>query len=52
MSAIFVLKKNRKKNHKFFVYVKGRYFGMCDPTDMTVGMYCETSVGFLKGTVS
>ena len=52
MSAIFVLKKSRKKNHKFFVYVKGRYFMMCDPTDMNVGMYCETSVGFLKGTVS
>ena len=49
MSAIFVLKKSRKKNHKFFVYVKGRYFMMCDPTDMNVGMY---SVGFLKGTVS
>ena len=42
MSAAFILKKEQpKKNNKFFIFLKGRYFVMGGPIDM----------GFLKSVV-
>ena len=36
MSAISILKKEAPKKHKFFMFLRGRYFAMGDPTDMNV----------------
>ena len=33
------------------MYLKGRYFVMGGPIDMNVGVFWETSVGFLKSAV-
>ena len=44
-------KKNRQKKHKFFIFLKGSYFVMSDHIDMKVGVFWETSVGFLKSVV-
>ena len=48
MSAIFILKKESPKKHKFFIFLKGRYFGLGGPVDMNLGMFWKTFVGFLK----
>ena len=39
MSAIFILKKNPPKKHKFFISLKDSYFVMGDPIDMHVSMF-------------
>ena len=52
MSAIFILKKQLPKKHKFFVFWKGHYFLMEGSIDIDVGVFWETSVGFLKIVVS
>ena len=39
MSAIFILKKEPPKKHKFFILLKGRYFVMSGPNDMNVGLF-------------
>ena len=36
MSAIFMLKKEPPKKHKFFIYLKVCYFVMGAPIDMNV----------------
>ena len=36
MSAIFILKKEPPKKHKFFMFLRGRYFVMGGPIDMNV----------------
>ena len=40
--------KRRQKTHKFFIFLKGHYFVMGGPINMNVGLFWETSVGFLK----
>ena len=39
MSAIFILKKEPPKKHKFFIFLKGCYFVMGGPINMTVGVF-------------
>ena len=42
MSAIFILKKEpnkQPKKHKFFIFLKGRYFVVGGPIDMNVGVF-------------
>ena len=39
MSAIFVLKKEPPKKHKFFVFLKDSYFVMGGPIDMNAGLF-------------
>ena len=39
MSTIFFWKRNRQKNHKFFIFVKGRYFVMGGPIDMILAIF-------------
>ena len=52
MSAIFILKKKRAtKKHKFYIFLKDHYFLMFSSIDMNVGVFWETSVGFLKSAV-
>ena len=51
MSVIFILKKEPPKKHKFFIFLKSCYFEMGASIDMNVGVFWETSVGFLKSVV-
>ena len=51
MSAIFILKEEPSKNHKFLILLKGRYFVMGGSIDMSVSVFWETSAGFLKSVV-
>ena len=51
MSAILLFEKGADKKHKFFVFLKNRYFVMGSPIDMNVDVFWETSVGFLKCVV-
>ena len=51
MSTIFILKKEPPKKHKFFMFLRGRYFVMGGPIDMNVKLFGETSAGFLKCVV-
>ena len=44
-------KRSRQKKHKFFIFLKGRYFVMGSPIDMNDGVFWETSVSFLKSVV-
>ena len=44
-------KRSRQKNHKFFIFLKGRYFVMGGSIDMNVGAFWETSVGFIKSVI-
>ena len=37
MSAIFFFEKGAE--HKFFIFLKGRYFVMGSPVDMNVGVF-------------
>ena len=41
MSIIFILKKEpqKKKKHKFFIFLKDRYFVMGNPIDMNDGVF-------------
>ena len=39
------------KNHKSFIFLQGRYFVMGGPIDMNIGVFWETSAGFLKSVV-
>ena len=48
---LFLKKKGAAKKHKFFVFLKGRYFVMGGPVDMNIGVFWETSVGFLKSVI-
>ena len=52
MSSIFILKKQLLKKHKFFIFLKGHYFVTEGCIDINVGVFWETSVGFLKIVVS
>ena len=52
MSVIFLKTRSRQKKRKFFIFLKGRFFVMGGPIDMNVGVFWETSVGFLKSVVS
>ena len=47
MTAIFILKKEPPETHKLFIFFKDRYFVMGGPIDMNVGVFSETSAGFL-----
>ena len=38
--------------HKFFIFLMGRYFVMGDPINMNVDLFWKTSAGFLKIAVS
>ena len=49
MSAIFILEKEPPK--KKIIFLKGRYFVMGGPIEMNVGVFWETSGGFLKSVV-
>ena len=51
MSAIFSFEKRAAKKHKFFIFLKGRYFVIGSPIDMNVDVFWETSVRFLKSVV-
>ena len=51
MSVIFLKTRSRQKKRKFFIFLKGRFFVMGGPIDMNVGVFWETSVGFLKSVV-
>ena len=51
MSVIFLKKRSRQKKLKLSIFLKGRYFVMGGPIDMNVGVFWETSVGFLKSVV-
>ena len=48
MSASLILKKKPPKEHKFLIFLKGRYFVMGGSIDMNVGVFWETSVGFFE----
>ena len=37
MSPISFLKKSKK--HKFFIFLKGCYFGMGGPIDLNIGVF-------------
>ena len=39
----FFGKRSRQKKHKFFIFLKDRYFVMGSPIDMNVGVFWETS---------
>ena len=39
MSANFILKKEPPKKHKFFIFLKGRYFVMGGSIDMNVEVF-------------
>ena len=39
MLAIFILKKEPPKKHKFFIFLKGLYFVMGGPNDMNFGVF-------------
>ena len=39
MSAIFILKKEPPKEHKFLIFLRGCYFVMGGSIDMNVGMF-------------
>ena len=43
--------KGASKNHKFLIFLKGRYFVMGDPIDMIFSVFWETSVDFLRSMV-
>ena len=51
MSASLILKKKPPKEHKFLIFLKGRYFVMGGSIDMNVGAFWETSVGFKKSVI-
>ena len=48
---MFILKKEPPNKRTFFIILKDRYFLMGGPTDMNIGVFWETSVGFLKSVV-
>ena len=49
MSAIFILKEEPpKKNHKFFIFLKGCYFVIGGSININVEVFWETSMGFPK----
>ena len=52
MSATFILKKEPPKNTNLYFLLKGLYFVMGGAINMNVGLFWETSVGFLKSIVS
>ena len=39
MAAIFILKKNPPKKHKFLMFLRGRYFVMGCPVDMNLEVF-------------
>ena len=41
----------KKTKHNFFIFLKTHYFVMGGSIDMNVGVFWETSVGFLKSLV-
>ena len=43
--------KGAAKKHKFFIFLKGRYFVMGGPIDMNFGVFWENPVDFLKSVV-
>ena len=47
MSPIFILKKEPSKKQKIFIFLKVCHFAMGSPIDMNVGVFWETSAGFL-----
>ena len=51
MSAILILKREPPKKHKFFIFLKSRYFVIGGSINMNVGMFWETSAGFPKSAV-
>ena len=51
MSAISFFEKEATKKHKFFIFLKGRYFGMGGPIDMNFGKLLQTPVDLLKRVV-
>ena len=49
MSAISILKKEPpKKTQVSHFFLKGRYFIIGGPINVNVGVFCETSLNFLK----
>ena len=58
MPAIFILKNEPPRKHKvfifkhkFFIFLKNRYFVVTDSVDMNVCVLWETFVGFPKSAV-
>ena len=51
VSNFFFLKKEPPKKHKFFIFLKCCFFVMGGSIDMSVGLFSEISVGFLKSVV-
>ena len=49
--SFFLKKRSHQKKHNSFTFLIGRYFVMGGPIDITVGVFWETSVGFLKNVV-
>ena len=47
----FYLKKEQPKKTQFLIFLKGCYFVMGNPIDMNVGVFWETSMGFLKSVI-
>ena len=43
--------KGAAKKHKFFTFLKGRYFVMGGSIDIIFGVFWETPVDFLKSVV-
>ena len=39
MSAILLFEKEAAKKHKFFIFLKNRYFVMGSPIDMNVDVF-------------
>ena len=48
MLTIFILKKEPPQKPQMFHFLKGRYFVMGSSIDMNVGVFRQTSVGFLR----
>ena len=47
MEAICILKKETPKKHRFFIFLKSRYFVM----EASIAVFWETAVGFQKSVV-
>ena len=48
MSALFILKKEPPEKTQIFHFLEGRYFAMSHSVDMSITVFWETDVVFLK----
>ena len=51
ISNFCIEKRAPQKIIAFPFFLKSHYFALCDPIDINVGVFCESSVGFPKSVV-